>query len=376
VNISMGGVLRSVNVTLAVPPPPSGTPFARAASACPTLQLAITQSGIVDNFSVPAGWPASLIVQLNDNCGNPISNASVVASFSNGDPPLPLAGDQVTNVYSATWQPGAVVPSMTVTVNASSGTLQAVAQFVGGVNPNASPAPTLIPSGTLHIFFNVPTANALGGGLAPGNVAQVYGTGLASVAESPNVVPLVNQFDGTFMLVGPVQVPLFYVSSTLINVQIPVELVPNRYSAIVSANGALTLPETITLVPLQPGMAASPDGTVIAQHVTNNYSLVTAAHPAHPGEPIVIYLAGMGATNPVVASGNPTPGELVPANVQPTLTVDGVGAVIGYAGLTPSGVGLYQINFTVPPGARSGNLSLVVMQNGMPSNTTTLPVSN
>jgi len=378
VNISMGGVLRSVNVTLAAPPPVLGTPFARAVSApCAPILLAITQRGIVDNFSVPAGWPASLIVQLYDNCGNAISNGSVVASFSNGDPPLPLAGDQATNVYSATWQPGAVVPSMTVTVNASSGTLQpAMAQFVGGVNPNTSPAPTLIPGGTLHIFFNVPTANALGGGLAPGNVAQVYGTGLASVAGSPNVVPLVNQFNGTFMLVGPVQVPLFYVSSGLINVQIPVELAPNQYSAIVSANGALTLPETVTLVPLQPGMAAEPDGTVIAQHVLDNYSLVTAAHPAAPGEALVIYLAGMGATNPVVASGNPTPSQLVPANVQPTLTVDGVGAAIGYAGLTPSGVGLYQINFTVPPGARSGNLNLVVMQNGMPANTTTLPVSN
>jgi uncharacterized protein (TIGR03437 family) len=377
VNISIGGVLRSVNVTLAVPPPVTGTPFARATSACAPTLIAITQSGIVDDFSVPAGWPASLIVQLYDNCGNPISNGSVVASFSNGDPPLPLAGDGTTNVYSATWQPGVVVPSMTVTVNASSGTLTpAVAQFVGGVNPNASPAPTLVPSGTLHIFFNVATAAALGGGLAPGNVAQVYGTGLASAALSPNVVPLVNQFNGTFMLVGPVQVPLFYISPNQLDVQIPVELTPNiQYSGIVSANGALTLPETVTLVPLQPGMAANADGTVIAQH-TADYSLVTAAHLAAPGEPLVIYLAGMGATNPVVASGNPTPEELVPANVQPTVTVDGVGAAIGYAGLTPGGVGLYQINFTVPPGARSGNLNLVVMQNSMPANTTTLPVSN
>ena len=84
----------------------------------------------------------------------------------------------------------------------------------------------------------------------------------------------------------------------------------------------------------------------------------------------------MGATNPVVASGDPTPGQVVPSNVQPTLTVDGTGAFVGYAGLTPGGVGLYQINFIVPPGARSGNLNLVVMQNGMPANTTTLPVSN
>lgn len=377
VNISMGGVLRSVNVTLAVPPPVSGTPFARATtSTCAPSLLAIAQTGIVDNFSVPAGWPASLIVQLYDNCGNQISNGSVVASFSNGDPPLTLPGDQVTNVYAATWQPGTVVPSMTVTVNGASGTLQpAVAQFVGGVNPNASPAPTLVPNGTLHIFFDVASAAALGGGLAPGNVAQVYGTGLASAALSPSVVPLVNQFDGTFMLVGDIQLPLFYISPTQLDVQIPVELAPNRYSAIVSANGALTLPETITLVPLQPGMAANPDGTVIAQH-TADFSLVTAAHPAAPGESIVIYLAGMGATNPVVAEGTPTPSQLVPVDVQPTLTVDGTGAAIGYAGLTPGGVGLYQINFTVPPGARSGNLNLVVMQNGMPANATTLPVSN
>jgi uncharacterized protein (TIGR03437 family) len=66
----------------------------------------------------------------------------------------------------------------------------------------------------------------------------------------------------------------------------------------------------------------------------------------------------------------------VPANVQPTVMVDGESVLPGYAGLTPSGVGLYQINFTVPLNARSGNLSLVVMQNGMPANMTTLPVSN
>jgi uncharacterized protein (TIGR03437 family) len=62
--------------------------------------------------------------------------------------------------------------------------------------------------------------------------------------------------------------------------------------------------------------------------------------------------------------------------VQPTIFVDGQSAAIAYAGLTPGGIGLYQINFTVPPKAASGNLSLVVKQGGTSSNTTTLPVSN
>jgi len=280
-------------------------------------------------------------------------------------------------MYSATWQPGAVSPSMTVTISAVSGALPAVIQvFPGAVQTNTFAPPTLIPGGALHIFFNVPTAQALGYGLAPGNVAQVYGTDMASVSQSPNAVPLVNAFNGTFLLIGAIQAPLYYVSPGLLDVQIPAELAPNQqYAAVLSANGALSLPETITLVPEQPGMAANADGTVIAQHAVD-YSLVTASHPAQPGEPLIIYLAGMGVTNPVVASGTATPNQLVPAAVQPTVTVDGQPAVIAYAGLTPSGVGLYQINFTVPSNARSGSLNLVVMQGGVSSNTTTLPVSN
>lgn len=383
VNLSISGILRSVNVTFVIPPASSsavsnpGSPK-QLAAGCTPVGLAITQTGIVNNFSVPAGWPASVIVQLNDDCGNAITNGSVVASFSNGDAPLTLRGDKTTNVYSATWQPGVVTSSVGITVRAAAGVLPpAVAQFEGGVNANATPPPTLIPGGTLHIFFDVPTANALGFGLAPGNVAQVYGTGMASVAGSPGVLPLVGQFNGTFLLIGGIQAPLYYVSSDLIDVQIPAELVPNRqYAAILSANGALTLPETLTLVPAQPGMAVFADGTVIAQHVLDNYSLVTSAHPAKPGEPLVIYLAGMGATDPAVASGKQTPNQFVPATVQPTMTLDGQHVDIGYAGLTPSGVGLYQINFTVPANARSGSLELIVTQSGTSANTTKLPVSN
>jgi len=186
----------------------------------------------------------------------------------------------------------------------------------------------------------------------------------------------VNAFNGTFLLIGAIQAPLYYVSPGLLDVQIPAELAPNQqYAAVLSANGALSLPETITLVPEQPGMAANADGTVIAQHAVD-YSLVTAAHPAKPGEPLIIYLAGMGATNPPVASGAVTPSALVPTIVQPTMSVDGQPAAIAYAGLTPDGIGLYQINFTVPTNARSGNLNLVVIQGNQPSNTTTLPVSN
>jgi uncharacterized protein (TIGR03437 family) len=82
----------------------------------------------------------------------------------------------------------------------------------------------------------------------------------------------------------------------------------------------------------------------------------------------------MGATNPSVPSGAPTPVQSVPVTVQPIVTVDGQQAAILYAGLTPTGVGLYQIDFTVPSNAKTGSLKLVITQNGIAANATTLPV--
>ena len=144
-------------------------------------------------------------------------------------------------------------------------------------------------------------------------------------------------------------------------------------------NGALTLPMPVTLVPLAPGLAAFTGGSVIAQH--NDYTLVDSSSPAHPGESLVIYLVGMGATNPAVASGSVAPGlnpgdPLAQAIVQPVVLVNNQPAHIQFAGLTPGGIGLYQINFVVPPGVPSGSLSLTVSQGGIDANSAALPVAD
>jgi uncharacterized protein (TIGR03437 family) len=90
---------------------------------------------------------------------------------------------------------------------------------------------------------------------------------------------------------------------------------------------------------------------------------------------VVFYLAGLGATdNPVgtgqPASGNPLSHALVPL----TLTLNGNPLPTTFVGLTPTAVGLYQVDFQVPMGTPSGDLKLVVSQEGLPSNSTLLPV--
>jgi uncharacterized protein (TIGR03437 family) len=73
---------------------------------------------------------------------------------------------------------------------------------------------------------------------------------------------------------------------------------------------------------------------------------------------------------------SPSTTPLAQASVQPTVTLDGTAVNIGYAGLSPGWIGLYQINFQVPSSARTGDLPLVIIQNDTAANTATLPVGN
>ena len=368
VDISISGTVVAVSVTFVVRP--AGTITALAADAqatgCTASKVALTQTGLVNNFSVPAKWPAALVVQLNDDCGAAVTNGSVVASFSNGDPPLSLRGDGQSATYSTTWQAGTVTPRMVVTLQAAAGTLQpATAQLTGAISQNQ--APVLGKGGTVNAFYRT------AGALAPGTDAEMYGTGLASGTVFTGAPPLPTQSSGTFVLVGGLSAPLIYLSDGQLDVQIPSELAPTQqYAILVSSNGALTLPDQIDVVPAVPGVANFGDGRIIAQHGLD-YSLVDATHPAKPGEFLIIYLVGMGATNPSVASGTPSP--VAPVSIQPKVTVDGQTAAVPYAGLSPGAAGLYQINFQVPATARSGDLPVVVVQNGVASNANTLPVS-
>ncbi|HZL56284.1 MAG TPA: putative Ig domain-containing protein, partial [Bryobacteraceae bacterium] len=369
--------VRVVNVTAIVTAAASGQAITTSAqprgvsphvAGCTPGSLAPTSTELVNNFSAPVAWPQPLSIILSDNCGSLINTGQMVATFSNGDPPLPLTlVDPTKGLYSGTWTPRKAVPQMMILAHASAPSYpDATAQIVGSATPNS--APVLTPHGTLHSFYPL-----IGAALAPGTIIQIYGQNLASATAQPTTIPLPTSMNGTSVVVGGIPAPLYYVSAGQINAQLPFELDPSKqYQVLVLANGALTTPESVQLSPASPGMAAFADSTLIAQH--GDGSLVSAASPAKAGEYLVSYLAGMGTTNATPASGaaSPTSPLAMPVDM-PTLTINGANAPIAFAGLTPGLVGLYQMNFQVPPGLPAGNITIVVTQGGQGSNQTVLP---
>ena len=396
--VSMPGGIRIATVILVISnKAPTGStattaaaPPGRTDAACAPTQLVVTNLSDVSGFVVKAGFPQFLYIQLYDDCNNAIVGADIVASFSNGDFPLTLFPDPVQNLYSAVWQPGSSASSTTITFTAESGDLQiapptgsaaprdagapvnqGVMKVNGSVVPNPVPPPALNACGVVNNTNVVPC-----GGLAPGTVSSVYGVNLAPPpAISPGILPLPLIFNGTQVLVGGIQAPMFYLGPAQINIELPTELkVGKQYQVLVSTGGGVTVADPITIVPVSPGVVSQIDGTIIAQH--GDGTLVTSLKPAKPGESLAFYLTGLGGTNPPIATGAQAPFALSPTVTPVTVSVDsGPALTPAYAGLTPGGIGLYQINFQVPANARTGLLTVAVMQGGVTANITKINVS-
>jgi len=367
INVGFGTAsVRTLHVGFSVVPTQAGI--------CQPQTLYLTETAIPDNFAVRAGSPTPLEVVLVDDCGTPILNAAVTATFSNGDPGVDLVG-LGNGHYVQTWTP--LNPSDTLPGGNLSVAFQGFApplkpvstEVIGAVTKDSLPA--VATNGVINSFIA-----SRGLPIAPGAVVQIYGSALATGTGYGTVVNgrLSTAVTGTFVKIGGLDAPIAYASPTQINVQVPSELQANRqYQVIVNTSGVYSKPEPINTIAAQPVLAAFADGRVIAQDV--NYNLINAQNPAHPGDVITLYLTGMGATTPPVATGTLAPSSpLSTTVVQPQVTIDTASADILFSGLTPGGVGLYQINIRIPAGIRTGDLQLVVSQNGVASNTAVVPV--
>jgi uncharacterized protein (TIGR03437 family) len=145
-------------------------------------------------------------------------------------------------------------------------------------------------AGTAKIAAAAAGTNLSGGGdaakIAPGTVVSIVGDSLSfqtAVADA-NANPLPSSLGGTEVYFNGIRAPLFYVSPTQINAQLPWELNDttsvNAYVRSVRSDGGLvvTTPVAVTIVASNPGIFADAGSSVgVVLHATSNAVAVVSA---------------------------------------------------------------------------------------------------
>jgi uncharacterized protein (TIGR03437 family) len=165
---------------------------------------------------------------------------------------------------------------------------------------------------------------------------------------------------------------LFYASPLQINAQLPFEIAPGQASLVVTADGASSASAAFTVAASAPGILTY--GTNRAVAVNQDVSLNGPDKPALAGSVVTVYMTGEGAVDTPVATGAASSFDPVSRAVLPvTATIGGRTADVMFAGLSPGGVGLFQVNVRVPAGP-SGDALLVVTIGAVASNAVALTV--
>jgi uncharacterized protein (TIGR03437 family) len=216
-------------------------------------------------------------------------------------------------------------------------------------------------------------------GLAPGTWVTIRGTNLASSTRAwtgsdfnGNALP--TSLDGVSVTINNQSAYVAYISPTQINVLSPDDTSSGPVEVRVTSNGQTSDPVAATLAPISPAFFTFDGKYLAATHADSSLlgkpglfsdspALTT---PATPGETIVLYGTGFGATTP---ARDVTQLAAAIANIATpfTIAIGGVQAQVSFAGIVPPYAQLYQFNVQVPAGLAPGDHSVAVQMNGISS---------
>ncbi|MEO8096759.1 MAG: hypothetical protein ABI811_03600 [Acidobacteriota bacterium] len=369
--------LRHVTVLLIVLP--ASSTALRSADGCTPTKLLPVFTLLGSGFANPAGWPTSVGVIVVDDCGTPMTNGNVVASFSNGDAPLTLLSSGDGN-WSATWQPQTVKAQVSITVRAQQiSPVLTGTEMVGG-KLQANPTVPVITSGGVVSAASYAARQPL----APGSFVAIFGTKLSNGLTVSETLPYRTNLGGTQVLLGARELPLQFTFDGQINGIIPFDVPPNTTQQLLVVNGnAVSVPEKVVISAAQPALFATNQsgtgpGVVVGIKTGKDPFLINAANPVTAGDALIIYAAGLGAVTPPVPAGTAAPSAAGSAlsytdNVV-TVTLGGKTAEVFFSGLAPGFPAVYQINAYVPSGVAGPEVPIVVAVAGQSSTPVTIAI--
>jgi uncharacterized protein (TIGR03437 family) len=236
-------------------------------------------------------------------------------------------------------------------------------------------------------------------GWVPGSTGSIFGVGLMEGVDgvalpTPNLAAALSppgvaqaggvwptEFRGVSVTVNGVRAPILGLANVngqeQINIQVPFGIAPGAVPVVIGNNGSSTTISGVQVATAQPGIfEVSVEGGRFAAALHADFSLVTPSKPARPGEVILLFLTGLGATNPAVATNAVGPVPLARTVLEPTVRIDNTSQAIveNTAFYAPGLVTVYQINLTVGADVQAGNRSMNMSIGGADSQTVLLPV--
>lgn len=197
-----------------------------------------------------------------------------------------------------------------------------------------------------------------------GGIVTIFGSNLASTTSTAASVQLPLQLGGTSVTEGGVAAPLFYVSPTQINLQVPNDLGGSFVITASAGSSAPYDPSTATPNAWYAGGIFTIDGSgcgqgaVLNDAANGSVSVNSTSNSASPGGYISIFGTGLFEILPTPI-GSPAPASPPAASVRGGLAFD-LGAPshssppLVWGGLAPGLVGVDQVNAKIPANTPEG----------------------
>jgi minor extracellular serine protease Vpr len=338
--------------------------------------------------TIPADYGGGIEIQVIDQYGAPVQNASVQWTVTGGNGSI-LTG--IDNTSTSTDQYGVAYATPVL------GSTPGAQEFTATVNAMALPfdgyarnTPAIGAGGIVD-----GASFTAGRAVAPGSWISVFGTNMSDTTQGNNgtdtafdncpqcsVVsqPLPMGIDGTAFSFDASSLSLparfNYVSPTQLNLQVPWELVGQTSATVkVMVNYTYGAVYTLALAEYSPGIFVIDNATQAAAALDQNNVVVTSGNPVAPGSTVQLFLNGLGPVSNTPADGAGAPvSPLAETPTKPVITIGGQTATVNFSGLAPNYVSLYQVNFVVPQGVASGLQPITCTIGGVTSKTAYLAV--
>jgi len=229
-------------------------------------------------------------------------------------------------------------------------------------------------------------ANAASGqrGIVSNSIITIYGTSLSATTDNWNNLIVNSQLptsiDGVKAMVGDQPAYLSYVSPTQINAVAP-DLPVGEVQVTVTNSVGTSQAVMAEVQAAQPAFFLWPGGYVVATRqdfslaVKNGTFPGVTTVPAKPGDVIILWGTGFGATSPPAPVGVEVPSDTVYNTASPvTVTMGTTNATVYGAALAPGYAGLFQVAIQIPPGLADGDYTVIAIISGVQSPATTITV--